>query len=98
MTSDSNGCWRNTVPTAKNKRNSHSQGQKPQILPRIEESTMNRLHWTQPDGFFQTVLRKDEPDIRVDKILDIRRQLGEGRYNIKIRLDFVIGRILAELA
>jgi hypothetical protein len=35
----------------------------------------------------------DEPQIRVDKVLDIRRQLGEGRYRIGDCLDVVIDRI-----
>ena len=38
-----------------------------------------------------------EPQIRVDKILDIRRQLGEGRYSIEDRLDVVIDKIIDAL-
>jgi hypothetical protein len=72
-------------------------GEPPGTLDRIEEWMMSRPHWTQIEGFILTALLNDEPDVRLDKILDIRRQLGEGRYNIKTRLDFVIGRILAEL-
>jgi hypothetical protein len=44
------------------------------------------------------LLLDEEPEIRVDKILDIRRQLGEGRYSIEDRLDVVVDRILAALA
>lgn len=58
---------------------------------------MSRPHGTQIEGFILTALLDDEPDVRLDKVLDIRRQLVEGRYNIKTRLDFVLGRILAEL-
>jgi hypothetical protein len=36
-------------------------------------------------------------EIRVEKILSIRRQLGEGRYRIAPRLDVVIDRILEQL-
>jgi len=39
----------------------------------------------------------DEPEIRVEKVLDIRRQLGEGRYSIADRLDTVIDRIISDL-
>lgn len=49
----------------------------------------------EPDS---TVLVEDETtDIRVDKILEIRRQLGEGTYNIEERLDVVVERIIADL-
>jgi hypothetical protein len=44
------------------------------------------------------MLLDEEPEIRVEKILDIRRQLGEGRYSLEDRLDIVIDRILAEFA
>jgi hypothetical protein len=37
-------------------------------------------------------------EIRVDKILDIRRQLGEGTYSIAERLDVVIERIIRDLS
>jgi hypothetical protein len=60
---------------------------------------MNRPHCTHTAEPVQTAtLSDDEPEIRVDKVLDIRRQLGEGRYSIEDRLDVVIDRILAELA
>ena len=51
---------------------------------------------TEPDS---AVLLEDEPaEIRVDKVLEIRRQLGEGTYSIEDRLDVVIDRIIADLA
>ncbi len=44
------------------------------------------------------VLAPDEhPDIRVDKVLEIRRQLGEGTYSIEDRLDVVVERIMEDL-
>ncbi|MCL5280622.1 MAG: flagellar biosynthesis anti-sigma factor FlgM [Planctomycetes bacterium] len=44
------------------------------------------------------VLMEDEAtDIRVDKILEIRRQLGEGTYSIEERLDVVVERIIEDL-
>jgi hypothetical protein len=50
---------------------------------------------TEPDS---TVLVDDETtDIRVDKILEIRRQLGEGTYSIEERLDVVVERIIEDL-
>jgi hypothetical protein len=36
-------------------------------------------------------------EIRVDKILDIRRQLAEGTYSIEDRLDLIVDRIIDEL-
>ncbi len=39
----------------------------------------------------------EHPDIRVDKVLEIRRQLGEGTYSIEDRLDVVVDRILEDL-
>lgn len=36
-------------------------------------------------------------EIRVEKVLDIRRQLGEGRYSIEDRIDVVIDRIIKDL-
>lgn len=46
----------------------------------------------------ETALRVDEePEIRVEKVMDIRRQLGEGRYSIMDRLDVVIDRIIQDL-
>ena len=45
------------------------------------------------------VLLEEEPtDIRVDKVLDIRRQLGEGTYSVEDRLNVVIDRIIADLS
>lgn len=52
-----------------------------------------------PAGSSLAILAEDEhPEIRVDKILEIRRQLGEGTYRIADRLDVVIEKIIAELA
>jgi hypothetical protein len=38
-----------------------------------------------------------EAEIRIDKVLDIRRQLQEGTYSVADRLDVVIERIMGEL-
>jgi hypothetical protein len=44
------------------------------------------------------ILVEDEPTgIRVDKVLEIRRQLGEGTYSIEDRLDVVVERIIEDL-
>ncbi len=40
---------------------------------------------------------EEQPEVRVEKILEIRRQLGEGRYSIADRLDVVIERIINDL-
>jgi len=45
------------------------------------------------------ILLEDEPtDIRVDKVLEIRRQLGEGTYSLEDRLDVVVERIMEDLS
>ena len=40
---------------------------------------------------------EDQAEIRVDKVLDIRRQLGEGRYSLADRLDVVVDRLMDAL-
>ena len=40
------------------------------------------------------VLEEDGPDARIGKVLEIRRQLSEGSYNITKRLDAVVERLL----
>ncbi len=46
----------------------------------------------------RAVLAPDEDaDIRVDKVLALRRQLGEGTYDIEERLDVIIERIIEDL-
>ena len=46
-----------------------------------------------------TLLAEEErQEIRADKVLEIRRQLGEGTYSIADRLDFVVEKIIAELS
>ena len=37
------------------------------------------------------------PQFRVEKILDIKRQLCEGRYDIEGKLDVVVDRLLEDL-
>ena len=40
---------------------------------------------------------QQEPQFRVEKILDIKRQLGEGHYDIEEKLDVVVSRLLEDL-
>ena len=40
---------------------------------------------------------EQEPQFRVEKVLDIKRQLAEGRYDIAAKLDVVVDRLLEEL-
>lgn len=69
------------------------------VIWREREQTMTRLCCTNNTGPDSALLVADEPaDIRVDKVLDIRRQLGEGTYSIEDRLDVVIERIIADLS
>ena len=37
------------------------------------------------------------PEIRRDKVLDVRRQLTDGRYELNQRLDTVLEKVLEEL-
>jgi len=38
------------------------------------------------------------PEVRKQKILDVRRQLTEGKYDLGERLDVVLDRVLEDLA
>lgn len=67
------------------------------ILDCKQEWIMSQPYWTEGSWTGETVLMMDEDDIRVEKILDIRRQLGEGRYCLAERLDIVIDRIIEDL-
>jgi len=60
---------------------------------------MNRLCCTTNSHSAATILVEDEhTDIRRDKVLEIRRQLGEGTYRIADRLDVVVERIIQDLS
>ena len=59
---------------------------------------MTRSCWTNDAGLDSAVLVDEPADIRVDKVLEVRRQLGEGTYSIEDRLDVVIERIIADLS
>ena len=37
------------------------------------------------------------PEVRRDKVLDVRRQLNEGKYNLNERLDIAVDKVLEEL-
>jgi negative regulator of flagellin synthesis FlgM len=37
------------------------------------------------------------PEVRQEKILNLRRQLTEGKYNLNERLDVVLDKVLEEL-
>ncbi|MEJ2703731.1 MAG: hypothetical protein P8Z79_14950 [Sedimentisphaerales bacterium] len=38
-----------------------------------------------------------EPEIRVEKVLSVRRELGEGRYYVAEKLDVIVDRLLEDL-
>ncbi len=40
---------------------------------------------------------EQEPQFRIEKVLDIKRQLAEGRYEIAAKLDVVVDRLLEDL-
>ena len=50
----------------------------------------NQTRWTAATG-------QQGAQFRVEKILDIKRQLGEGRYDIEGKLDVVVDRLLEDL-
>ena len=56
------------------------------------EQILENMHTT-PIG---RVLRKiaSLPEVRREKILDVRRQLTEGRYDLSERLDIAIDKVL----
>jgi hypothetical protein len=37
------------------------------------------------------------PEVRQEKVLDVRRQLTEGKYNLNERLDIALERVLEDL-
>ena len=38
------------------------------------------------------------PEVRREKVLDVRRQLTEGKYNLNERLDIALDRVLEDLS
>ena len=38
------------------------------------------------------------PEVRREKILDVRRQLTEGKYNLNERLDIALDKVLEDLS
>ncbi|OHB76711.1 MAG: hypothetical protein A2Z25_21785 [Planctomycetes bacterium RBG_16_55_9] len=59
------------------------------------EQILENIHTT-PIG---QLLRKiaSLPEVRQEKILDVRRQLTEGKYDLNERLDVAIDRVLERL-
>lgn len=43
------------------------------------------------------VVMDQEPPFRVEKVLDIKRQLAEARYDIAEKLDVVLDRLLEDI-
>ena len=62
---------------------------------RIMEQIIENIHTT-PIG---QLLKKiaSLPEVRQEKILDVRQQLNEGRYDLNERLDVAIDRVLEHL-
>jgi hypothetical protein len=59
------------------------------------EQILENIHTT-PIG---QVLRRiaSLPEVRKEKVLDVRRQLTEGRYDLNERLDVAVDRVLENL-
>lgn len=62
----------------------------------LMEQILENIHTT-PIG---QVLKKiaSLPDVRRKKVLDVRRQLTEGRYDLNERLDVALEKVLEDLA
>ncbi|MBL7154481.1 MAG: flagellar biosynthesis anti-sigma factor FlgM [Phycisphaerae bacterium] len=60
------------------------------------EQILENIHST-PIG---QVLKKiaSLPEVRKDKVLDVRRQLTEGKYDLNERLDVALEKVLEDLA
>ncbi len=59
---------------------------------------MNSLHWQdETDTGVALLDREVQPEIREEKVVRIRRQLAEGRYNVADRLDAVVDSLLEVL-
>ncbi len=43
------------------------------------------------------VVGDQEPSFRVEKVLDVKRQLAEGRYEVAEKLDVILDRLLEDL-
>ena len=61
----------------------------------VMEQILENIHAT-PIG---QVLKKiaSLPEVRKDKVLDVRRQLTEGRYDLNERLDVALEKVLEDL-
>jgi hypothetical protein len=49
--------------------------------------------WTSPAA----ARTQQNPPLRVEKVLDVKRQLAEGRYDVAEKLDVVLDRLLEDL-
>ena len=61
----------------------------------VMEEILENIHST-PVG---QVLKRiaSLPEVRKDKILDVRRRLDDGNYNVNARLDDALDRVLEDL-
>ncbi|MBN2139296.1 MAG: flagellar biosynthesis anti-sigma factor FlgM [Sedimentisphaerales bacterium] len=61
----------------------------------VMEQILENIHKT-PIG---QVLKKiaSLPEVRRNKVLDVRRRLTEGRYDLNERLDFALEKVLEDL-
>ena len=85
--------------------NSHSESQNRQVLPvngnltddkdLLMEQILENINTT-PIG---QVLKKiaSLPEVRKKKIMDVRQQLTEGKYDLKKRLDVALDKVLEDL-
>ena len=68
-------------------------------LPEDEDLIMEKILENINNTPIGQVLKKiaSLPEVRRDKVLDVRRQLNEGKYNLNERLDIAVDKVLEEL-
>jgi len=62
----------------------------------VMEQILENLHHTPLGQVLKSIAAL--PEIRREKVLRVRRQINEGRYNLTERLDLALERVLEDLA
>ena len=58
---------------------------------------MDSVTYVENQTGWAAAMGQQVPQFRVEKVLDIKRQLAEGRYDIEGKLDVVVDRLLEDL-
>lgn len=78
--------------------NVHFNPEKGRLAPEEDnmmEQILENIHTTPIGQLLQKIASL--PEVRQEKILDVRQQLTEGRYDLNGRLDLAIDRVLENL-